>query len=83
MTQNEERLVKAQQTAQFLLADIHEIHAKTPSVAVEELTFPLIEQVANISRLLGRLARESKLNREAVQKCDLRMHTRPASFPVH
>ena len=57
MTQNErERLEKAHQTAQLLLSDIREIHAKTDCVALEELIFPLIERVANISRLLGRLA---------------------------
>ena len=34
MDQNErERLVKAHQTAQLLLADMREIHAKTDSVA--------------------------------------------------
>ena len=56
MTQDErERLEKAHDAAQLLLSDIREIHAKTGCVAVEELMFPHIEQVANISRLLGRL----------------------------
>ena len=52
----QERLVKAHQAAQLLLGDVREIHGKTDSVAVEELMLPTIEQVANISRLLGRLA---------------------------
>ena len=57
MTQNErERLEKAHQAAQLLLADIQEIHAKTDCVAVEELIFPHIGQIANIERMLGRLA---------------------------
>jgi len=57
MTQNErERLEKAHQAAQLLLSDIREIHAKTDSVAMEELIFPHIEPVANLRRLLGRLA---------------------------
>ena len=51
-----ERLQKAHHTAQLLLSDVREIHAKTDSVAVEELMFPLIGQVANIERMLGRLA---------------------------
>lgn len=57
MTQNElERLEKSHQAAQLLLSDIREIHAKTDSVALEELIFPYIEQLANFSRMLGRLA---------------------------
>ena len=57
MNQNErERLEKAHHAAQLLLSDIRDIHAKTDSVAVEELMFPHIEQVADLSRLLGRLA---------------------------
>ena len=57
MTQDErERLEKAHHAAQLLLSDIREIHAKTDSVAMEELIFLHIEPVANISRLLGRLA---------------------------
>jgi hypothetical protein len=57
MNQNErERLEKAHHSAQLLLADIREIHAKTDSVAMEELVFPHIEVIANLSRLLGRLA---------------------------
>lgn len=57
MTQNErERLEKAHHTAQLLLADVRAICSKTDSIAVEELMLTTIEQVANISRLLGRLA---------------------------
>ena len=57
MTQNElEQLVKAHHTAQLLLSEVREIHAKTESVALEELIFPQIEQIASLSRLLGRLA---------------------------
>ena len=57
MTQDErERLHKAHHAAQLLLADVRDIHAKTDSVAIEELMFPHIEQIANLSRLLGRLA---------------------------
>ena len=57
MNQNErERLEKAHHAAQLLLSDVRDIHAKTDCVAVEELMFLHIEQVANISRLLGRLA---------------------------
>jgi hypothetical protein len=51
-----ERLSKAHQSAQLLLADIQEIHAKTNRVAVEELMFSVITQVANIRRLLKRLS---------------------------
>lgn len=57
MTQDErERLEKAHHAAQLLLADIREIHAKTDCVVMEELIFLHIEPVANLSRLLGRLA---------------------------
>lgn len=52
-----ERLIKAHKSAQMLLADIRIIHAKTDSVAVEELMINTIEQVVAISRLLGRLER--------------------------
>ncbi len=51
-----ERLQEAHHSAQLLLTDIREIHAKTDSVTIEELMFPLIGQVANIERMLGRLA---------------------------
>jgi hypothetical protein len=51
-----ERLEKAHHSAQLLLADVREIHAKTSWVAMEELMFLHIEPVANLSRLLGRLA---------------------------
>ena len=57
MNQNErERLEKAHQAAQLLLSDIRDIHAKTDCVALEELMSNAIQQVANLSRLLGRLA---------------------------
>jgi hypothetical protein len=57
MTQIElERLGKAHQAAQLLLSDIRDIHAKTDCMALEELMCPQIEQVANLSRMLGRLA---------------------------
>ena len=51
-----ERLEKAHHAAQLLLSDVREIHAKTDCVAVEELIYRHIEEVANISRMLGRLA---------------------------
>jgi hypothetical protein len=54
-----ERLIKAHQAAQLLLADVQEIHAKTDSVALEELMMGTIEQVAKISRLLGRLSEQN------------------------
>jgi hypothetical protein len=57
MNQNErERLEKAHHAAQLLLSDVRDIHAKTDSVALEELMFLHIEPVANLSLLLGRLA---------------------------
>ena len=49
------RLAKAHQSAQQLLADVREVQARTSSVAVEELMLTAIEQLARISRLLGRL----------------------------
>jgi hypothetical protein len=55
---DKERLVKAHQAAQLLLADVREVHAKTNSVAVKELAEGIIEQVARISQLLGRLAEQ-------------------------
>jgi hypothetical protein len=56
MDQNEQiRLEKAHDAAQFLLADLQEIHAKTNCVALEELIFPQIEQISKLSQLLGRL----------------------------
>lgn len=59
MDKNErERLTKAHQSAQLLLVDVREIHAKTNSLAVEELMMGTIEQVAKISRLLGRLSEQ-------------------------
>ena len=57
MTQDErERLEKAHHAAQLLLSDIREIYAKTDSVIMEELIFLHIDQIANIKRMLGRLA---------------------------
>jgi hypothetical protein len=59
MDKNEqERLTKAHQSAQLLLADVRNIQAKTDSVALEELMLGAIEQVATISRLLGRLSEQ-------------------------
>ena len=54
-----ERLTKAHQSAQLLLADVREVHAKTDSVALEELMMGTIEQVAKISRLLERLSEQN------------------------
>ena len=60
MDENEkERLTKAHQTAQLLLSDLREIHGKTDSVAIEELMQTAIVEVTNLSRLLGRLARQA------------------------
>jgi hypothetical protein len=53
-----ERLTKAHQAAQLLLADVREVYAKTDSVALEELASVMIQQVASISRLLGRLSEQ-------------------------
>lgn len=59
MDSNEkERLTKAHQAAQLLLADVREVHAKTDSVALEELAVGMIEQVVNISRVLRRLSEQ-------------------------
>lgn len=59
MDQHErERLEKAHQAAQLLLSDVREILSKTDSMALEELMVAAIEQVASISRLLGRLAEQ-------------------------
>jgi hypothetical protein len=52
-----ERLTKAHQSARQLLADVRDLHAQTENVALEELALKLIEQVAEISRLLGRLSK--------------------------
>jgi hypothetical protein len=54
-----ERLTKAHQTAQLLLSDLREVYSKADTVAVEELMMPAIEQVSNLSRLLGRLAKQA------------------------
>ena len=40
------------------MSDLREIYGKTDSVAIEELMLAAIEQVANPSRLLGRLAKQ-------------------------
>lgn len=53
-----ERLTKAHQAAQLLLADVREVHGKTDSVAVEELAVGIIEHVVNISRILRRLSEQ-------------------------
>ena len=53
-----ERLTKAHQAAQLLLADVREVCVKTDSLALEELAIRMIEQVADISRLLGRLSEQ-------------------------
>ncbi len=53
-----ERLTKAHQTAQLLLADVREVHAKANDVAMDELMIGVVAQVANISRLLSRLAEQ-------------------------
>jgi len=59
MEKNErERLTKAHQCAQLLLADVREVHAKTDSVALEELMVNAITDVVNISRLLKRLSEQ-------------------------
>jgi len=56
MDKNErERLTKAHQCAQLLLADVREVLAKTDSVAVEELMVTVITQVTSIGRTLKRL----------------------------
>jgi hypothetical protein len=54
-TTDSERATKARQTAQQLLLDLRDLHAKTDSMAVEELTSQLIQQTAEISRILNRL----------------------------
>jgi hypothetical protein len=53
-----ERLTKAYQTAQLLLADVREVHAKAISVAMDELMIGVVAQVANICRLLKRLSEQ-------------------------
>jgi hypothetical protein len=59
MDKNErERLTKAHQAALLLLADVREVHAKTNSIALEELMINAIEQIASISRLLKRLSEQ-------------------------
>lgn len=56
MDQNErERLTKAHQSAQQLLEEIRDLHAKTDNVALEELMLTSIEQVSRTNRLLKRL----------------------------
>ena len=59
MDKNErERLTKAHQCAQLLLADVREVVAKTDNVAIEELMVNVVTQVANIDRLLKRLSEQ-------------------------
>ena len=53
-----ERLTKAHQTAQLLLADAREVHAKTDSMALEELMIGIITQVTDIGQLLKRLSEQ-------------------------
>jgi hypothetical protein len=59
MDENErERLTKAHQAAQLLLSDVKEVYSKASSVALEELMMGTIDQIANITRLLGRLSEQ-------------------------
>ena len=58
-TNERERLTKAHQSAQLALSDLREIHVKTDSVAIEELMQVAIVEVTNLSRLLGRLAKQA------------------------
>jgi hypothetical protein len=53
-----QRLTKAHQSAQQLLADVREVHGKTDSMAVEELMTHTLQQVVEISRLLRRLSEQ-------------------------
>ena len=61
MTEMErERIVKSHQAASLLLADLREVQAKTDSVALEEMILDSIEQVAKLSRRLGRIAEQKE-----------------------
>jgi len=61
MSDNErERIVKAHQAAALLLADLREVQAKTDFIALEELMLDSIDQVAKISRRLGRIAEQKE-----------------------
>ena len=55
-----ERIVKAHQAASFLLSDLREIQAKTDCIALEEMMLDSIEQVAKMSRRLGRIAEQKE-----------------------
>jgi hypothetical protein len=55
MTPEQERLVKAEQTATFLLSELQEIHKHTKNIALEELILPLIGQTRTTAQLLQRL----------------------------
>ena len=58
MIENEkekERLLKAHHSASFLATDLRDIHAKTDSIAMEELISTMLEQAVKIRRILGRL----------------------------
>lgn len=50
-----ERLLKAHHSASFLVTDLRDIHAKTDSIAMEELISIMLEQAVKIRRVLGRL----------------------------
>jgi hypothetical protein len=58
MTTELERIVNALNDARLLADALRGIHAKTNSVAIEELILPLIRQAAEAVRLLGRLEGE-------------------------
>jgi hypothetical protein len=55
-----ERIVKAHQAATLLLADLRAIQAKTDCIALEEMMLDSIEQVAKMSRRLGRIAEQKE-----------------------
>ncbi len=51
-----ERLTKAHQAAQLLAADLREVSIKTDNMALDILALDMIEQVAQMSQRLNRLA---------------------------
>ena len=55
-----ERIVKTHQAAALLLADLREVQAKTDCIALEEMMLEAIEQVAKLSRKLGRIAEQKE-----------------------
>jgi hypothetical protein len=57
-----ERLTKAHQSAQQLLSDLREVQAKTDDLAIEELMLIGLEDVAKISRWLGRLSTTTQIS---------------------